>query len=90
MHKSLKKNQEPNQHIMALVTFLALIPLVYFVPDFIGQFLPDIKWLNVVTAVGVIVPIISYLVVPLTQQVMTSKPAFDGHNCVSCAVNAER
>jgi len=59
-----------NQHVMALVTFLALLPLVYFVPDWVGQFLPDIKWLNVTVAVAIIVPIISYIVMPVARWVL--------------------
>jgi hypothetical protein len=65
MSKALPTKQQINKHILALITFLALVPLVYFIPDFIGQFLPAIKWLNVV--VGIIVPIISYVVMPIAH-----------------------
>lgn len=61
------KSQNPqtiNKHVIALLTFLALLPLVYFIPDVVGQFMPAIKWLNVVVSVGIIVPIISYIVIP--------------------------
>ncbi len=53
-----------NRHIMALVNFIALVPLVYFIPPWVAQFFPGNKLLQVITAVGIIVPIISYLVVP--------------------------
>ncbi|PCK07154.1 MAG: hypothetical protein COA42_15800 [Alteromonadaceae bacterium] len=56
----------PNRHLMAFVTFLSLVPMVYFVPDFVAQYTGGIKWLNVVVSVGIIVPIISYIIMPLT------------------------
>ena len=61
------KNNEISKHITALITFFALLPLVYFLPDFIEQFLPAIKWLNVVAVVGVILPIISYVMIPIAH-----------------------
>ncbi len=66
----MKINQQTNKHIIALITFFALVPLVYFIPEFVGQFLPTIKWLNVVVVVGIIVPIISYVLVPLVHLVL--------------------
>ena len=59
--------QKIRQHVIALITFLALLPLVYFIPDFVAQFIPAIKWLNVMIVVGIIVPIISYLVMPIAN-----------------------
>ena len=58
-------------HIMALVTFLTLIPLVYFIPDLIAPYLPENNLVNVVVAVGIIVPIVSYCVAPLTARFIT-------------------
>jgi hypothetical protein len=56
---------------MAVTTFLALLPLVYFVPDLVAQFLPAIKWLNVTVTVAIIVPIISYVVLPAARLVLS-------------------
>ena len=67
MHNDSQDKQEISKHVIALITFLALLPLVYFIPDFVGQFLPAIKWLNVMVVVGIIVPIISYLVMPIAN-----------------------
>ena len=61
-------NRKHQQHIMALITFLALVPLVYFIPDWIEPLLPESKLINVIAAVGLIVPIISYGVMPLCQR----------------------
>jgi antibiotic biosynthesis monooxygenase (ABM) superfamily enzyme len=67
MNNSSQHNQQISKHTIALITFLALLPLVYFIPDFIGQFLPAIKWLNVMVVVAIIVPIISYGVMPIAN-----------------------
>ena len=72
VRKSKSQIAQPiNKHVMALTTFLALLPLVYFVPDVVGQFLPDIKWLNVTAAVGIIVLIMSYVVMPAARLVLS-------------------
>ncbi|GAA5446106.1 hypothetical protein Misp06_04315 [Microbulbifer sp. NBRC 101763] len=54
-----------NRHLVVFITFLSLVPLVYFIPDGVAQILPDQKFLQVVVAVGIIVPVTSYLILPL-------------------------
>lgn len=59
-----------NKHVMALLTFLLLIPLVYFIPDWVGVGLNSLsfsndKFINVLLSVAIIVPLISYLLMPL-------------------------
>lgn len=73
MHANLNTKQPPNKHIMALITFIVLVPLVYFIPYVIAQFLPAIKWVNVVVAVAIIVPIISYVVMPIADSFLSNK-----------------
>ncbi|SKA59905.1 hypothetical protein [Enterovibrio nigricans] len=63
----MKQSTPPSQHILALVTFIALVPLVYFIPDLVGHTFPD-KLTRVVISVGVIVPIISCGVMPLFEE----------------------
>lgn len=66
-----------NRHLIALITFLALIPLVYFIPSGLENFLTPllIAWnlpvrLSItILAVATIVPIISYLVIPFMAKV---------------------
>ena len=70
---TMNNAKKPNQHIMALISFLALVPLVYFIPDFVGQYVTDNKLLNVIVAVGIIVPIISYIVVPVSLKLLSKK-----------------
>ena len=67
MNDNSQNNQQISKHTMALFTFLALLPLVYFIPDFVEPFLPNIKWLKVLVVVGIIVPIISYVVLPFVS-----------------------
>ena len=67
MNNQHGKIQRINPHLMALITFLSLVPLVYFVPPIISPFLPAIKWLNVAIEVGIIVLIMSYGVMPFVH-----------------------
>ena len=55
----------PNKHLIALINYCALVPLVYFIPELINPFLPANKLLQVCVDVAIIVPIISYLVMPI-------------------------
>ena len=67
----MNNTQKSSQHLMAFITFLALVPLVYFIPELIADFLPKSKLLNVIVAVGIIVPIISYLVMPVSLKLLS-------------------
>ena len=60
----LKPMLNPNRHLMALVTFLSLLPLVYFIPELIILHVTDHKLISTLLAVAIIVPIISYVVMP--------------------------
>jgi len=73
MNYHSKSSQPINKHLNALITFIALLPLVYYVPDIVGPFLPSIKWLNVVIVVAIIVPIISYGVIPLANVILSNR-----------------
>ncbi len=66
MSKGKHPSKQPNKHIMALITFILLVPLVYFIPELINPFLPENKLVQVVIAVGIIVVIISYIALPIT------------------------
>jgi len=67
----MNHTKKPNQHIMALITFLALVPLVYFIPEVVNQYLPENKLINVIVVVAIIVPIISYVVMPISLSVLS-------------------
>lgn len=60
----------PNKHLIALINYLALVPLVYFIPAWLQPYLPENKFLQVSIIVAIIVPIISYIVMPLTMRIL--------------------
>lgn len=60
----------PNKHLLALINYIALVPLVYFIPIWISPYLPDNKLLQVCIVVAIIVPIISYIVMPITMKIL--------------------
>jgi len=53
------------KHLIALINYVALVPLVYFIPDWVAPYLPANKLVQVCAVVAIIVPIISYIVMPL-------------------------
>jgi len=63
----------PNRHLIALINYLALVPLVYFIPTWLQPYLPENKFLEVCIVVAIIVPIISYFVMPLTIRVLNKE-----------------
>jgi len=63
----------PNKHLIALINYIALVPLVYFIPEWLQPYLPENILLQVCIVVAVIVPIISYIVMPLTMKVLNHK-----------------
>jgi len=63
----------PNKHLLALINYIALVPLVYFIPQWLGPFLPVNQLLQVCIIVAVIVPIISYIVMPITMKILHRK-----------------
>ncbi|MCJ8319537.1 MAG: hypothetical protein MJK12_07875 [Colwellia sp.] len=62
---------KPNKHLIALINYVALVPLVYFIPEWIAPFLPANKLLQVCAVVAIIVPIISYIVMPIAVKQLT-------------------
>lgn len=63
----------PNKHLIAIINYLALVPLVYFIPAWLQPLMPDNEFLEVCIVVAVIVPIISYIVMPVTMSVLKRK-----------------
>jgi len=60
----------PNKHLIALVNYIALVPLVYFIPKSISPYLPENGFVQVCIIVAIIVPIISYIVMPITMKAL--------------------
>ena len=55
----------PSRHLTASITFLVLIPLVYFIPTLVHTHVTDHALGSTVLTVGIIVPTISYAALPL-------------------------
>ena len=55
----------PNRHMMAFLTFIALIPLVYYIPPWVEQYVTTNHFYVTVLSLVIIVPIVSYLALPL-------------------------
>lgn len=54
-----------SKHLVSLYTFILLIPLVYFIPPVIANTLNDNHFVVTVLSLVVIVPLVSYLALPL-------------------------
>ncbi|WP_019025874.1 hypothetical protein [Colwellia piezophila] len=62
-----------NKHLIALINYITLVPLVYFIPQWLGPYLPENQLLQVCIVVAIIVPIISYIVMPITMKILHRK-----------------
>lgn len=64
MHTEASSSLRPNRHIVALMTFFSLLPLVYFIPSFVASyFVSDLA--ITFASVAIIVPVISYVLLPV-------------------------
>jgi len=61
----------PNKHLIAIINYVTLIPLVYFIPQWLNPYLPADPFLQVCIVVAIIVPIISYVVMPIVLKILT-------------------
>lgn len=57
-----------NKHVIALINYFTLIPLVYFIPQWLSPYLPAHPLLQVCIIVAIIVPIVSYIVMPIAMR----------------------
>lgn len=56
--------QTTNRHLMALYTFVVLLPLVYFIPPWVAEHIAAEPLATTVVSVAMIVPLVSYLALP--------------------------
>ncbi len=54
-----------NQHSIAAFTFITLLPLVYYIPPWLTRNVSDNHFLVTVLALLIIVPVVSYIALPL-------------------------
>lgn len=57
------------KHKMSVLTFFGLLLPVYFIPTALTRVLPNHSGLIALVAVGIIVPLMSYLVMPVLTRV---------------------
>ena len=55
----------PSRHVVAIFTFVILLPLVYYIPPWLMHNITDNHLFVTVLAVAIIVPIVSYVALPL-------------------------
>jgi len=65
-----KTSLQPNKHFMAFLTFLLLLPLVYFIPNFIALYISEDRFLVSLISVGIIVPLLSYCLIPISIKML--------------------
>jgi hypothetical protein len=62
-----------NKHLIAIINYFALVPLVYFIPELVNPFFPANKLLQICVDVAIIVPIISYIVMPIAVRCLSGR-----------------
>lgn len=55
----------PIRHVVAFYTCIILLPLVYYIPPWLTDNVSDKHWLVTLLTVVIIVPIVSYVALPL-------------------------
>lgn len=60
---------QPPRHKMALLTFLGLLAPVYFIPEALSRALPGHRWLVTILAVGLIVVLMMYVIMPALTRI---------------------
>jgi len=60
-----------NQHAIAIFTFTILLPLVYYIPPWVNHNFTDNHFFVTVISLAIIVPIISYVAIPLYKKSLT-------------------
>lgn len=54
----------PNRHVIAIFTFIVLLPLVHYIPPWLLLNVTDDHFYVTILALLIIVPIISYVAIP--------------------------
>jgi len=62
---SEKRSIVPSRHIVAVFTYVSLLPLVYFIPPWVVNNVTDNHLLATLLTLLIIVPLVSYVAVPL-------------------------
>lgn len=60
----------PNRHAITIFTFATLLPLVYYIPPWLVRNLTDSHLFVTVISLTIIVPVVSYVALPLFVKAM--------------------
>jgi hypothetical protein len=79
----MRSNREgllPSQHKKAVFTFTVLLPLVYYIPPWLTENLTDSHLLVTALSLAIIVPIVSYIALPLFFKALELQSRFGQQN----------
>ena len=63
--QTISSKKTPSRHVIAAFTFVVLVPLVYYIPPWVMHNLTDNHFFSTVLALVIIVPIVSYVALPV-------------------------
>ena len=55
----------PNLHVMTLLTYIALLPPVYYIPPLVTEHISSDNWWVTIISLAITVPITNYVSLPL-------------------------
>ena len=55
----------PGRHVISMFNFVTLLPLVYYIPPWLMSNVTDNRFFVTVLALAIIVPVVSYVALPL-------------------------
>ncbi len=61
--------KNPNQHYLAVATYICLLPLVYFVPPMVGKYVEN-RFYAVAISLALIVPFMTYVLTPFVKKAL--------------------
>ena len=69
--QNIQKQLSPGKHSIAAFTFVILLPLVYYIPPWLAHYISGNHLVVTVLAVAIIVPIVSYIALPVFNSIYT-------------------
>lgn len=71
--KSNQSRRGTTRHLIAAYTFIVLLPLVYFIPPWLQANIIADRLPATVLALAIIVPVVSYIALPLFFKIMPDR-----------------
>jgi uncharacterized sodium:solute symporter family permease YidK len=82
--RSNKQGSSPNQHVKAGFTFATLLPLVYYIPPWLADNVTDNHFYVTVLSLAIIVPVVSYVAMPLFFKAIEIRSRYDFRRHPTC------